>query len=147
MHCFSLTNMLLLLALSASLLVAGCGADAAPTPTPAPHPTPTPCLCSSHHCYSEDVDPCTRVDLERNHFAVDLPISTTAVLAFFEPGELIEVTLTASDGSALVMGIATANEGWMAAVDIEHDGLPEGVYVIEAASETGGRATTPLFVK
>ena len=140
MRRYRINSILVLPTLILSLLLAGCGEDGGGG-------TPTP---SSRGINGHDHPPSMYVesiDLFRDSFSADLPISTTAVLTGFEPGELIEVTLTASDGSALVIGIATANEGWMAAVDIEHDGLPEGVYVIEAASETGGRATTPLFVK
>ena len=57
--------MLALLVLAASLLVAACGADATPTLLPTPD-----------------------VDLERNNFAADLPISTTAYLYDFLMGRV-----------------------------------------------------------
>ncbi len=87
------------------------------------------------------------VHLLRNNFSADLPISTIAVLTGFEPGESIEVTLIASDGSTSPLGSATANGDGIADVDIRHDGLAAGAYLIEALGDGGGKASHALFIK
>ncbi len=87
------------------------------------------------------------VELMRNNFSADLPVSTTAVLTGFEPGESIAVTLMAGDGSSTSLGTATANDGGIADVDVRHDGLAAGTYAVEAAGDGGGKASAAIFVK
>lgn len=87
------------------------------------------------------------VELVRNNFAADLPVSTTAALTGFEEGEQVAVELLAGDGSSTSLGSATANAGGMASVDVRHDGLAAGMYSIEAVGDGGGKASAALFVK
>ena len=120
----SLNGVLVPLALAASLLVAACGADATPT-----------------------LLPTTDVDLERNNFAADLPISTTAYLYDFLMGESIDVSLVASNGTAASLGTAEANRGGLASIDFRHDGLSEGQYQIVALGDQGSKTSTVFIVK
>ncbi len=101
-----------------------CGADATPTLLPTPD-----------------------VDLERNNFAADLPISTTAYLYDFLMGESIDVSLVASNGTAASLGTAEANRGGLASIDFRHDGLSEGQYQIVALGDQGSKASTVFIVK
>ena len=137
-------NGLALLAVIFSLLVAGCSADATPTPLPTPTSTPsTPPHGPGTECAPTD----TNVFLTGNNFTADLPIATTVALTGFQPGEMIEVLVIASDGSQIPSETTTANDGCMAAVDIRHDGLPKGMYLIGAEGDGGGKASAALYVK
>ena len=91
--------------------------------------------------------PLAGVELARNNFSADLPISTTAVLSGFLDGEQITVSLMAEDGSEVHVGTATAKEGGLASVDIRHDGLPPAMYAVFATGDHGSKAHTALFVK
>ena len=82
------------------------------------------------------------VMLMRNTFSASLPVSTTALFTGFDSGEEISVTLVFEDGSDYDLGMATANAGGMASVDVRHDGLDEGTYTV-----MGGAASTALLVK
>ena len=124
MHRFRFNGVLALLVLAASMLAAGCRADATPTLLPTPD-----------------------VDLERNNFSADLPISTTAYLYGFLEGEQIEVKLWAADGSRTFLSTTSANEGGLGSVDIRHDGLPEDYYSVVGVGDQGNKASAPLFVK
>ena len=124
MRRFSLDSVLVLLAVAASLMVAGCSADSTPTLLPTPD-----------------------VDLERNIFSADLPISTTAYLYGFLEGEQIEVKLWAADGSRTFLGTTSANEGGLGSVDIRHDGLPGNYYSVAAVGDQGSKASTAFIVK
>ena len=82
------------------------------------------------------------VMLTQNTFSASLPVSSTALFTGFDAGEEINVVLMFADGSDYDLGMATANAGGMASVDVRHDGLDAGVY-----SVVGGAASTPLLVK
>ena len=82
------------------------------------------------------------VTLMRDTFSASLPVSTTAVFTGFDSGEEVSVMLVFEDGSDYDLGMATANAGGMASVDVRHDGLDAGTYAV-----VGGAASTPLFVK
>ena len=78
----------------------------------------------------------------RDTFSASLPVSTTAVFTGFDSGEEVSVMLVFEDGSDYDLGMATANAGGMASVDVRHDGLDAGTYAV-----VGGAASAPLFVK
>ena len=137
MRCFRLNSLLVLLALAAGLLAPACSAD--PTPTPLPTPIPSPSPTSSLHA---------DVHLERNFFSADLPVSTTVFLSGFLEGESVEVALKASDGSTSELGTVTAQgRDGLASVDVRHDGLAAGTYVIHAIGDGGSKASFALHVK
>ncbi len=144
-----LIGVLVLLATAASLLAAACSTDATSTPVYAPAPPPRSTIISS----TPDVSPILRsrggqaLTLIHEEFAADSPISTTAALTGFLPGERIEVTLSASDGSSVSLGIATANVVGLASLDFRVDGLSADTYALMAIGDEGNKASGALFIK
>lgn len=146
MRRFSLYRVLMLPALATSLLVNACIADAMPTPFPTPMPLVTPTPQSSTRGEVIPMPDPPKIYLVYNLFVPGQRINTAAELTRFLPGEKIDVTLKASDGSQAPLGTATADDGGMASVDIRHDGLSEGKYAVTATGDGGSEADAALLV-
>ena len=146
MRRFSLYRVLMLPTLATSLLVNACIADAMPTPFPTAMPPATPTPQSSTRGEVIPIPDPPKIYLVYNLFVPGQRINTAAELTRFLPGEKIDVTLKAGDGSQAPLGTATADDGGMASVDIRHDGLSEGKYAVTATGDGGSEADAALLV-
>ena len=146
MRRFSLYRVLMLPTLATSLLVNACIGGAMPTPFPTVMPPATPTPQSSTRGDVIPIPDPPKIYLVYNLFVPGQRINTAAELTRFLPGEKIDVTLKASDGSQAPLGTATADDGGMASVDIRHDSLPEGKYAVTATGDGGSEADAALLV-
>lgn len=146
MRRLSFHRVLMLHTLAISLLVNACVANAIPTPFPTAMPPATPTPQSSTRAEVIPIPDHSNIYLVYNLFLPGQRISTAAELTRFLPGERVDVTLKASDGSQARLGAATANDDGMASVDLRHDGLSEGKYTVTATGDGGSEANAALLV-